>query len=443
VGEIARAGLTGRVAAALILGPPYTGLIRSHGEVHVQRDEWDFYSPSEAPLTETEFAQGRIPGRFYTSKTFANRNPYSADVGQPSRFVYEVFDDDGLASKLVRDGEEWQVTPIERSKSQVKVLVSREAGALVDLWIQRVPLTGTTGLVKDVLRLRRDDAIRLMQFVRHLELVEPAGADTGTRLDDEMVADLLNRPQSAELIYGKHADVLRTLIENDAQARDVVALAGRRAVLEEFRRLLDDDDYFDSRVPNGRGPESVWQQFFEDNSWLLGVGLGTQLLTAWSPERMEQVVAGFAIDRAGKRTDALLKTSGIVKSLVFAEIKHHRTKLLRADKYRPGSWSPSSELAGGVAQAQMTVQRAIGDIGQSVTSHDASGFDIPGDITYLIRPRSFLVAGRLSEFVAEGGGHHRDMVTSFELHRRHLQEPEILTFDELLARAEWIVESGT
>jgi hypothetical protein len=30
------------------------------------------------------------------------------------------------------------------------------------------------------------------------------------------------------------------------------------------------------------------------------------------------------------------------------------------------------------------------------------------------------------------GGHHRDRIRSFELYRRQLQDPEIVTFDELL-----------
>ncbi len=402
-------------------------------------EEWDFESYTEAPQTETGFAQGRLSSRLYTSKTFANRNTFSTDLGQPSRFVYQVFDDDGSATKLTRDGEEWLVTGVQGSRSQIKVLVSREAGALVDLWIQRVPPPGSTGLVKDVMRLRRDDAIRLMKFMQHLELVEPDGVDSGTRLDDALIADLLNRPESAELVYGQHVEAMRTLIENDADAKDVIALAGRRAVVEEFRRLLSDNDYFDQRVPVNRGPESVWQAFFQENPWLLGAGLGAQLLTSWSPTRLEQVVAGHALDRVGKRSDALLRTAGVVKSIVFAEIKHHRTPLLRNDEYRPGVWSPSAELSGGTSQSQVTVQRAVGDIGARLQSRTESGFDDPDGVSYLIRPRAFLVVGQLSEFLNESGGHHPEKISSFELHRRHVQEPEIITFDELLARAEWIV----
>lgn len=86
-------------------------------------NEWDFASPSDAPETETGYAQARLPGRTYTSKTFANANPYSTDYGEPSRFVYEVFDDDGTASSLTLEGEEWIVTGVAGSRSQIKVLI--------------------------------------------------------------------------------------------------------------------------------------------------------------------------------------------------------------------------------------------------------------------------------------------------------------------------------
>lgn len=406
----------------------------------VSGEEWEFASPSYAPTTETEYAQARITNRLYTSKTFANRNPNSSDHGQPSRFAYQVFDDDGAASSLLRDGEEWTVTPIEGTRAQIKVLISREAGSLVDLWIQRVPIAGSSALVKEVLRVRRDDAIRLAEFFRRLMLIEPDGADTGIRLDEDTLTALLNDPESAKRLYEAQAPALRSLIEDDAQARDVVALAGRRAVLEQFRRMLDDDAYFDSLIEANKGKEAVWQQFFEANPWVLGVGLGTQLFTSWSEEKLEQIVKGHSIAGDGKRADALLRTSGLIQSMVFAEIKHHRTPLLKKE-YRPSVWSMSDDLAGGVSQAQVTVHQAVAGVGERVARRDIEGFEM-ADLTYLLRPRSFLIVGRLSEFVNDQGHHHPEKIRSFELARRHLQEPEILTFDELLARAEWIVNNA-
>ena len=59
---------------------------------------------------------------------------------------------------------------------------------------------------------------------------------------------------------------------------------------------------------------------------------------------------------------------------------------------------------------------------------------------FFIRPRSFLILGTLDQLCGSAGGVHRAKHRSFELYRRNLYEPEIITFDELLARAEWNVE---
>lgn len=402
--------------------------------------EWDDASQPTSPTTETEFAQARVEGRIYTSKTFPNGNPNSVDQGQPSRFAYQVFDDDGTASSLVREGEEWIVTPVEGTRSQVKILVSREAGSLVDLWIQRVPAHDSEGTVKEILRVRRKDAIRLSEFLRSVMLMEPDGADTGIRIDEETIAELLNSPDSAERVYARQAPALRNLIKEDSHAKDVVALAGRRESLTRFQRMLSDDEFFDSLVAENKGKEAVWQEFFEANPWVLGIGLGSQLFTSWSKEKLEQVVAGHSIASDGKRVDALMRTSGLIQSMVFAEIKHHRTDLLKTE-YRPGVWPVSRELAGGISQAQTTVHQAVATVGEELARRDESGFKTR-DLTYLLRPRSFLIIGMLSEFVNDSDEHHPEKVRSFELARRHLQEPEVITFDELLARAEWIVESS-
>ncbi|MFZ1411702.1 MAG: Shedu anti-phage system protein SduA domain-containing protein, partial [Micropruina sp.] len=70
---------------------------------------------------------------------------------------------------------------------------------------------------------------------------------------------------------------------------------------------------------------------------------------------MEQVTTGANIITAGKRIDALLQTNGLVRSLAFAEIKHHRTALLANSSYRSAAWGPSNELAGALVPVQHTV----------------------------------------------------------------------------------------
>ena len=224
----------------------------------------------------------------------------------------------------------------------------------------------------------------------------------------------------------------------------MVALAHRKKVVRRFRQLLTDQEVFEeAQVELGKGREAVWQQFLEDHPWILGISLAGQLLISWDDTKLEQVVTGFSVAGPGKRTDALLRTSGRIRSLVFAEIKHHETHLLGSEyakSVRPGCWPVSSDLAGGVIQVQRTVDTAVRQIGERLADTDEYGADT-GEETWLIRPRSFLILGHLDQLCGPGGV-HRPKFHSFELYRRNLVEPEIVTFDELLARAEWHIAAA-
>jgi len=66
--------------------------------------------------------------------------------------------------------------------------------------------------------------------------------------------------------------------------------------------------------------------------------------------------------------------------------------------------------------------------------------DPTGEALFTTEPRSFVICGSLGEFQAEHGINERKF-RSFELYRRNLIRPEIVTFDELYERARFIVEA--
>jgi hypothetical protein len=206
-----------------------------------------------------------------------------------------------------------------------------------------------------------------------------------------------------------------------------------------MEKLLSDEDFFEEEreALGTSGKESVWQAFFEANQWIFGYGLNYMIGEGVDPSRLEQVVAGYTISGAGKRADALLRTRGIVRSLCYVEIKTHKTPLMHDAAYRPEVWRPSSELAGGVAQSQKTVQLAMEHL-RSETSLSAGDESLSGHL-FNYAPRSLLVCGSLAEFAPEGvvAG---PRFSSFELYRRSLHSPDIVTFDELYERASAIVE---
>lgn len=384
---------------------------------------------------EVTFAIGRLPNRIYVSSTF--KMEFGADKDQPARYVHKVFDEE-----VTPDEDDWDwtsevvyVTP--GGRKQLTLNVARSAGAVRKLRIQKVPTNPDATKLESVLELNREQATRLIEMLKALDSIQIEG-DTTVRVDDQVLRDLFSDPEGINRVYANDPERFKALIEADAEARDVVALQHRRNVVETMRTWLDDDAAFDAAKAEAGGPEAAWQHLLEDNPWILGVSLGSQLYTSWSEEKLEQVVAGRHINGVGKRTDALMRTAGVVRSMVFAEIKHHRTSLL-SKEYRPGCWRPSEELSGAVVQVQQTVHHAVQRLSEYLPDHGTDGAMLPSG-TFLLRPRSFVIVGSLAELTGTQGGPIHDKVRSFELFRRNLQEPDVITFDELLARAEWHVE---
>lgn len=394
----------------------------------------------EPEPTEVTFACGRLPGRTYVSRTFVLDLRASADFGQAARYVTKVFDEEPSSLDTSDPSLEWTEEVVMTSpggRKQIKLQVAREAGLVRQIQLERVPTDPAATRMDVLLTLNREQSQKLLELVRSLDYV-PANDSETVRLDDELLKQVFRDPSAIDNLYMKDPERVRELIQSDASAEDVVALAHRQAVVREFRRLLSDAKHFAALEEEAGGAERVWQRFLERNPWILGLGLDGQLLTGWDEERLEQTVSGFTTSTAGKRVDALLKTNGKIRSLVFAEIKHHLTALVGTTSYRAGCWAPSTEVSGGVTQVHQTVDQAVRQLGERLIRRGEDGFET-NDTAFLVRPKSFLIVGDLGQFKGPDGGVHVDKYRSFELFRRHLSEPELVTFDELLARAEWVL----
>lgn len=222
----------------------------------------------------------------------------------------------------------------------------------------------------------------------------------------------------------KASEVIAQLAESPDLHQDIYALGAKRAALAEF----------DAQMGKGLS-EADWQKFFEANPWIFGHGLRYVALGKVADTLMARTT-GSEYDRAGKTTDALMRTRAQVSQFVFVEIKKDSTALLRkaVDPYRPGCWGVSAELSNAVTQAQKTTfdfaRQRFREAGK-----DSAGNDT-GEVTYAVEPRSYVVIGNSNELAGND-----DKVACFELYRRNVRSPEILTFDELLYRARFIVQN--
>lgn len=220
----------------------------------------------------------------------------------------------------------------------------------------------------------------------------------------------------------KGAELIRDLAETPELHHDIYAVAAKRDALADFEQRLGTD-----------APEKDWQAFFEANQWIFGHGLNYVSLDKVS-DTLTARTTGNEFDRRGKTADALMQTRAEVSQFVFVEIKKDTTQLLRGDPYRPGCWGVSAEVSNAVTQVQKTTfefaRRRF-----RVALTDGDGNDT-GETAYSIEPRSFLIVGDMKEL--EGND---DKIACFELYRRNIRAPEILTFDELLYRARFIVQN--
>ena len=104
------------------------------------------------------------------------------------------------------------------------------------------------------------------------------------------------------MLYALEPGLFRRLIESDVSADDVIAIAHRRTVIDRFRRLLGDPEFFQNEVKGVFGkPEAVWQNLLEENPSISGVSLAGQLLTSWDKDKLEQVVPGSSHKRARQK----------------------------------------------------------------------------------------------------------------------------------------------
>jgi hypothetical protein len=383
---------------------------------------------------ESVSASGRVARRFYYSRRFLFRGTYDAAeehrIGQPTRFAYQVIDpDDGVSLDL----DNGQVVIIRQTpgRQQIKALFFESDRYVHQLLLQRFNKDGKP--LQNAFSLRGDEIATLRQFLELIDVVDLASSE-GSRLDERTMREALRSPEAAKAVYEAQREEIYALIRDDVTAQDVYAVQKRRESLQEFDRLLTDQDHFAvTRISLGQNkrPEDVWQHFFNENRWIFGFGFAVQVLLPWDDRNIEQTIVGSSIRSGGKMVDGLLRSAGALSSICLVEIKRHDTPLIGREP-RTDAFAQTRELSDAIAQCHANADALVRDY-RSISSRDEDGFTT-GDMAYVVRPRSYLVAGSLTEFQRQGGIHEQRF-RSFETLRRSLVEPEIITFDELYERS--------
>lgn len=374
------------------------------------------------------------PGKTYITKRLdkGEENP------RKFRIASKVFDSEEHHEIAIENAETViRITP--GGKQEVKAIFYEDTRGVSTIIFQK--FTTETGKPHRINFSFDSEEIRtILEFINNLKFVDLSSPNKLNVTDEELTEFLLSEDQVKKLII-HNQDLVLELAKSEITKEDIIALGYRRKELSRFYSLLYDPEFFMAEKKN-KGytqDEKVWQVFFEENTWIFGYGLSFVFLSNLDNKKLEQYVKGFDLNTHGKRTDAIMKTRGLINSLCFVEIKTNKTDLLdNSGSYRSGCWSVSKELSGAISQVQGTVAMTIQDMASKLNIRDKEG-NPTGEEIFTYHPKSYLVVGNLNEFKTEHGV-NEDKYRSFELYRKNINSPEIITFDELYDRAKFIVE---
>jgi hypothetical protein len=189
-----------------------------------------------------------------------------------------------------------------------------------------------------------------------------------------------------------------------------------RAVLEFYEHLEAED-----------WKEAAWQRFFENNTWIFGYGLDYRFLT---PITEQPYYGGKTVRGSdGQRGDFLAAPVADQRFTVLVEIKRPDSVLVETETYRNKVHILGEDLTGGVTQLQSNCR--TWEVEGSRTDDNREVMAAASCHTF--QPKGILVIGHTEQL------DNQSKRATFELFRRNLQNPDVITFDELYERAKHLL----
>lgn len=255
--------------------------------------------------------------------------------------------------------------------------------------------------------------------------------DVGTTVEPEIWMKI-----KTLLLQKEGQKIVEELLNHDyLTSKDIVNIGYRKKQLSIFDRLLHEDgflaNYSTEEHLTDSKPEKVWQHFFQTNDWIFGFGLDYRYLSI-----LQREAHVGPTDTSGKQSPVGDYLLGYTNFTVLVEMKRPDTQLFTARRGSANSWKLSVDLMSAVSQ--ILEQKASWQV-QGVINTNKNYTDSGKLIRQnTIDPRCILIIGSSSQF--NGNDQEKAMKErTFELFRRDSRNIEILTYDELYDRAEFIV----
>ncbi len=243
-------------------------------------------------------------------------------------------------------------------------------------------------------------------------------------------------PDEGPVATGSASEVIQAIIEE--HGTDVARLLenlkpdlfNAAALVARLRHMREAVASFDREMKRSVWDEGDWEMFFRANEWIFGQNLAYQYVRTL--ETQGHLGGTDMSGRGSQRTDWIGTSEAEARFSLLIDIKRPDTPLLTVMAYRePHVFRVSAELSGGTAQLQSYARRWVTEgVRQDET---ADALREMGISTF--EPKGIIVIGNTREL-----GTDRGRLGSFEMFRRNVRNPEVITFDELYHRALHVVE---
>lgn len=230
------------------------------------------------------------------------------------------------------------------------------------------------------------------------------------------------------LVKGKARHIVQELLEEGNEElwdelAEVQPSLFKALMLNKLHELREEAVLaFQTHLEAGDWDEDRWQEFFQANTWIFGLALRYRFLRT---VQNQPDYGGRTLSGAGtQRGDFLMATEAEARFTVLVEIKKPSSGLV-GPEYRNGAHLIGRELAGGVAQLQANCRTWEREGSRQEDNADR----LRHGAIHTYQPKGILVIGHTHQLDS------RHKAATFELFRSNLHNPEVITFDELLARA--------
>lgn len=378
---------------------------------------------------ERRFFELRNQAKTYITKIFK----FNAENTERLRNVKMVYEGNDSVQLGEIEGSMCLRVTGEKRKIQITALVTQDDKSVRRLTLQTFQSRSGDWLQstdKHEFTFRSGEFDRLLKFLAQINFLDTSNEDRfqiediSTRAGPKTIIDSPDRIIIDQLksMTSQQRDSFLQNAHQSLTKEDINVLLGRKQGLREYQNQMRDKQW----------DESSWQDFFERENWVFGYGLDYRIMRSFSREAT--VGAGGTDNQNKPVIDYLMNFTHYT---VLVEIKRPNTPIFKARKGgRAGTWDFSAEFISAISQ--IIEQKAEWlSFAQDGQHYNKEGTEVLKARTK--NAKSILVIGSSEEFKASENPRDANIMRdTFELFRLENRTIEIITFDELLERAEFI-----